>query len=134
MEDIEYQKKQVDTYKMFLKIREEQAKKEKYKNYSQDGLIDELLEKQEENEQMEATIQSNIKSYNKLAEYSKELEDRIDELNNLNEKISLALESSEYRLDKAIKYVESLSSKGRGCDIYDDIKKEILRKLKGEKQ
>lgn len=37
--------------------------------------IDRLLE---ENEQMEATIQSNIKSYNKLAEYSKELEDKID--------------------------------------------------------
>lgn len=29
MEDIEYQKKQIDTYKMFLKIREEQAKKRK---------------------------------------------------------------------------------------------------------
>lgn len=29
------------------------------------------------------TIQSNINSYNKLAEYSKELEDRIDELNNI---------------------------------------------------
>lgn len=35
-------------------------------------------------------------------------------------------------LDRAIKYVESLSSKGRDCDIYDDIKQEILRKLKGK--
>lgn len=52
------------------------------------------------------TIQSNINSYNKLSDYSNELEDRIDELNNLNEKISLALESAEYRLDKAIEIYE----------------------------
>ena len=44
--------------------------------------------------------------YQKLLLYSNELEDRIDELNNLNEKISLALESAEYRLDKAVEYIE----------------------------
>lgn len=119
MEDIEYQKKQVDTYKMFLKIREEQAKKEKYKNYSQEGLIDELLEKQEENEQMEATIQSNIKSYNKLAEYSKELEDRIN---------------------KAIEYIEEKYDYILGDDTFLDHDERVDRKqikyileiLKGE--
>lgn len=73
MEDIEYQKKQIDTYKMFLKIREEQAKKGKYKNYSQDGLIDEILE-----------------------------------LENINDKLSSALESAENRIDKAIEYIEQV--------------------------
>jgi len=34
-------------------------------------------------------------------------------------------------INKTIKYVESLSSCGRGCDIYDDIKQEILKELKG---
>jgi len=46
------------------------------------------------------------KMYQKLLLYSNELEDRIDEINNLNEKISLALESAEHRLDKAIEYIE----------------------------
>ena len=35
-------------------------------------------------------------------------------------------------INRTIKYVESLSSKGRGCDIYEDIKQEILKELKGE--
>ena len=35
-------------------------------------------------------------------------------------------------IDETTKYVKSLSSSGRGCDIYDDIKKEILNKLKGD--
>lgn len=34
-------------------------------------------------------------------------------------------------INRTTKYVESLSSSGRGCDIYDDIKQEILRELKG---
>ena len=114
MEDIEYQKKQVDTYKMFLKIREEQAKKEKYKNYSQEGLIDELLEKQEENEQMEATIQSNIKSYNKLAKYSNELEDRIDKAIEYIEQKEISIIYQEFGLHQ------------------ENVKNELLEILKGE--
>lgn len=34
-------------------------------------------------------------------------------------------------INRTTKYVESLSSKGRGCDIYEDIKQEILQELKG---
>ena len=34
-------------------------------------------------------------------------------------------------INRTTKYVESLSSKGRGCDIYKDIKQEILKELKG---
>ena len=34
-------------------------------------------------------------------------------------------------INRTTKYVESLSSSGRGCDIYDDIKQEILKELKG---
>lgn len=33
-------------------------------------------------------------------------------------------------IDKAIKHVSSLSSKGRGCEIYADVKKDILDILK----
>jgi len=64
--------------------------------------------------------------YQKLLLYSNELEDRIDELNNLNEKISLALESAEYRLDKAIKYIEEQSKFIKGCDIYQICNKDVL--------
>lgn len=35
-------------------------------------------------------------------------------------------------IDKAIKHVSLLSSKGRGCEIYADVKKEILDILKGD--
>lgn len=34
-------------------------------------------------------------------------------------------------INRTTKYVQSLSSKGRGCDIYEDIKQEILKELKG---
>lgn len=34
------------------------------------------------------------------------------------------------KIDKAIKYVSQLSSKGRDCEIYWDIKQEILKILK----
>ena len=37
------------------------------------------------------------------------------------------------KIDKAIEYVSSLSSKGRDCEIYYDIKKEILDILKEDK-
>lgn len=36
------------------------------------------------------------------------------------------------RCDKAIKHISSLSSKGKGCEIYADVKKDILDILKGE--
>lgn len=38
------------------------------------------------------------------------------------------------RIDKAIKHVSSLSSKGRGCEIYADVKREILNVLKDEEE
>lgn len=37
------------------------------------------------------------------------------------------------KIDKAIEYVSSLSSKGKDCEIYYDIKKEILDILKEDK-
>lgn len=36
------------------------------------------------------------------------------------------------RNDKAIEYISKLNSKGRDCEIYWDIKKEILNILRGE--
>ena len=71
--------------------------------------------------------------YQKLLLYSNELEDRIDELNNLNEKISLALESAEYRLDKAIKYLEEHTDKLKTTLVprIDFSYKDLLDILKG---
>ena len=37
-------------------------------------------------------------------------------------------------ISKTIKYVQNLSSKGRDCDIYEDIKQNILKELKENKQ
>ena len=37
-------------------------------------------------------------------------------------------------INRTTKYVESLSSSGRGCDIYEDIKQEILKELKGSEK
>ena len=78
------------------------------------------------------------KMYQKLLLYSNELEDRIDDINNINEKISLALESAENRLDKAIEYAEDEIEGAKGCiyrelpeEIYIECWKEILDILKG---
>ena len=54
-----------------------------------------------------------------IATHNKQVEE-IERLNNI--------------INKTIKYVESLSSCGRGCDIYDDIKQEILKELKGSEK
>lgn len=54
-------------------------------------------------------------------EFEVEKQDKeIDRLNNI--------------INRTTKYVESLSSSGRGCDIYEDIKQEILKELKGEEK
>ena len=71
----------------------------------------------EEIEQLTISLQAQeeltISWYNKTKEQGKEIE----RLNNI--------------INRTTKYVESLSSSGRGCDIYEDIKQEILKELKG---
>lgn len=74
------------------------------------------------------------KMYQKLLLYSNELEDRIDDINNINEKISLALESAENRLDKAIEYIETNIEdeyKWGGLLYENEEKKKVLDILKG---
>ena len=56
--------------------------------------------------------------------------DSPDILEPLN-KIDKEIERLNNIINRTTKYVESLSSKGRGCDIYKDIKQEILKELKG---
>jgi len=48
-----------------------------------------------------------------------------------NDKYKKEIERLNNIINRTTKYVESLSSKGRGCDIYEDIKQEILKELKG---
>lgn len=50
-----------------------------------------------------------------------------EEISNLE----LEIERLNNIINRTTKYVQSLSSKGRGCDIYEDIKQEILKELKG---
>lgn len=52
-----------------------------------------------------------------LVEALEEANKEIERLNNI--------------INRTTKYVQSLSSKGRSCDIYEDIKQEILKELKG---
>lgn len=79
-----------------------------------------------------------ILKYFELLKENKELK----ELNEEKRRIAILDNRTNYKLRKEIerlnniinrttKYVESLSSSGRGCDIYDDIKQEILKELKG---
>ena len=76
-----------------------------------------------------------IEQYKKeLERLNKELEQEKKDFKEANDKcFELTLENKRLNniINKAIKYVESLSSCGRGCDIYDDIKQEILKELKG---
>lgn len=56
-----------------------------------------------------------------------------DDLIKYIRKIESSNKNLQSKIDKAIKYVSSLSSKGRDCEIYYDIKKEILDILKEDK-
>ena len=47
-----------------------------------------------------------------------------------NNELKQQVEYLQSKIDKAIEYVSNLSSKGRDCEIYYDIKKEILDILK----
>ena len=50
-----------------------------------------------------------------------------------NKSLQSQLKAKEETINKAIKHVSSLSSKGRGCEIYADVKRDILEILsKGE--
>lgn len=65
------------------------------------------------------------------------LKDKIEELRNINEKISLALESAENRIDKAIEYIENNSSKyditGDGYTVLEeDEVNDLLEMLRGK--
>jgi hypothetical protein len=57
-----------------------------------------------------------------------------EELRYINEILPLKCKISELeqRINKSIMYVSQLSSKGRDCEIYEDIKQDILKVLKGE--
>ena len=57
------------------------------------------------------------KNSQKLVDFMNYQDKEIERLNNI--------------INRTTKYVQSLSSKGRGCDIYEDIKQEILKELKG---
>lgn len=64
------------------------------------------------------------------------IEDFINYIHNLdkeNKSLQSQLKAKEETINKAIKHVSSLSSKGRGCEIYADVKRDILEILsKGE--
>ena len=54
-----------------------------------------------------------------------------------NEKLNhykLLYQKVKDRNDKAIEFISKLSSKGRDCEIYADIKREILELLKGNNE
>lgn len=60
------------------------------------------------------------KGYDNALLFTNEEEELVEEIERLNNIIN-----------RTTKYVQGLSSKGRGCDIYEDIKQEILQELKG---
>ena len=67
-----------------------------------------------------------------------ELVEEIERLNGALQTHEILLKSNVLEIERlnniinrTTKYVQSLSSSGRGCDIYEDIKQEILKELKG---
>ena len=60
---------------------------------------------------------NDLHNFNIFTDEEQELVNEIERLNNI--------------INRTTKYVESLSSSGRDCDIYEDIKQEILKELKG---
>jgi hypothetical protein len=49
------------------------------------------------------------------------------------EKLEKENEKLKERINKIEKHVSSLSSVGRGCEIYADVKREILKVVRGDK-
>jgi len=70
-----------------------------------------------DNEELEKIMKESTEFVDRLKDKVHEQYFEIERLNNI--------------INRTIKYVESLSSKGRDCDIYEDIKQEILKELKG---
>ena len=70
----------------------------------------------------------------KTGEYLDVLEYKdYEKLEEENKSLQSQLKAKEETINKAIKHVSSLSSKGRGCEIYADVKRDILEILsKGE--
>ena len=63
----------------------------------------------------------------------KEFKPYFEKLEEENKSLQSQLKEKEETINKAIKHVSSLSSKGRGCEIYADVKRDILEILsKGE--
>lgn len=71
-------------------------------------------------------LEENQELKKQIEEYQKALDDT------MSEKMDLEEENQKYKevIDKAIKHVSSLSSKGRDCRIYANVKKDILDILK----
>lgn len=67
----------------------------------------------------------------------KDIVNIIQTLQQENEKLNhykLLYQKVKDRNDKAIEFISKLSSKGRDCEIYADIKREILELLKGNNE
>ena len=63
----------------------------------------------------------------------KQFKPYFEKLEEENKSLQSQLKEKEETINKAIKHVSSLSSKGRGCEIYADVKRDILEILsKGE--
>lgn len=73
-------------------------------------------------EQLDELIQYNL-------DYS--IEEDLEETKKCLKEANKEIERLNNIINRTTKYVESLSSSGRGCDIYEDIKQEILKELKG---
>ena len=74
-------------------------------------LLEEFENLQQENKQLKEQAQDLKADYGTIAQIERDLYKEV--------------------IDRAIKHVSSLSSKGRGCMIYADVKKDILNILKG---
>lgn len=78
-------------------------------------------------------LKSGGRPMTKLELANKEIErlnNIINGLDNTIENLEEVVEHKDNIINRTTKYVQSLSSKGRGCDIYEDIKQEILKELK----
>ena len=84
--------------------------------YDKETLSDMVFELQQENKQLKTQLSGTTFCYD---------EDEHKELKNINEKLSLALESAESKIDKAIEYLEAPNRDG--FDYSTSVLLEILK-------
>ncbi len=121
-------------------LKEHQRLKEELKIYEEAFPITSFFmesDLQKENQRLKEAVDGLCQETTELKERIKMYEDPDDLFLMFmwcDEKAKDKIKELQQRIDNTTKFVQKLSSVGRGCEIYADVKRDILHNLKGEEK